>query len=38
VSIPASSPVVCCCYLFSLGVIVDGRGKRSCVVREFIRT
>jgi hypothetical protein len=38
VSIAASSPVVCCCDLFLLDVIVDGSGERACVVREFICT
>jgi hypothetical protein len=38
VSFTASSPVVCWCIFFSLGVVVNRRGERACVVREFIRT
>jgi hypothetical protein len=38
VFIVSLSPVVYFCDLFSVGVIVDRRGERACVVRKFIRT
>jgi hypothetical protein len=38
VSSAALSSVVCCCVLFSLGVVVGRRSERDCVVRVFIWT